>query len=56
MRIGDLAKELQERHELSEDESRKLAQLAGGRVGTAMHYLRDEEFTTKSYHNDARSA
>jgi len=50
MRIGDLAKELQEKHELSVVESRKLAQLAGGRVGTAMHYLRDEDLLEK-YHN-----
>ena len=47
MRIDDLAKELQLTHGLSEGESRKLAQLAGGRVGTAMHYLRDEELLEK---------
>jgi len=47
MRIDDLAKELQTKHGLSEGESRKLAQLAGGRVGTAMHYLRDEELLEK---------
>lgn len=51
MRIDDLAKELQETHGLSEVESRKLAQLAGGRVGTAMHYLRDEDLLEK--YNDA---
>ena len=50
MRIDDLAKELQVKHELSEIESRKLAQLAGGRVGTALHYLRDEDLLDK-YHN-----
>ena len=50
MRIDDLAKELQERHQLSEVESRKLAQLAGGRVGTALHYMRDEDLLEK-YHN-----
>lgn len=51
MRIDDLAKELQARHGLSEAESRKLAQLAGGRVGTAMHYLRDGDLREK--YNDA---
>ena len=50
MRIDDLAKELQVKHELSEIESRKLAQLAGGRVGTALHYMRDEDLLDK-YHN-----
>ncbi len=50
MRIADLAKELQERHQLSEIESRELAQLAGGRVGTALSYLRDEDLLDK-YHN-----
>jgi len=50
MRIDDLAKELQTKHGLSEGESRKLAQLAGGRVGTAMHYLRDEDLRDK-YHD-----
>ncbi len=50
MRISDLVKEMQEKHGLSEIESRKLAQLAGGRVGTAMHYLRDEDLLEK-YHN-----
>lgn len=50
MRIDDLAKELQVTHKLSEIESRKLAQLAGGRVGTALHYLRDEDLLDK-YHN-----
>ena len=50
MRIDDLAKELQERHQLGEIESRKLAQLAGGRVGTAIHYMRDEDLLEK-YHN-----
>lgn len=50
MRIDDLAKELQVTHKLSEIESRKLAQLAGGRVGTALHYLRDEDLLEK-YHN-----
>ena len=50
MRIYDLAKELQERHALSDVESRKLAQLSGGRVGMAMHYLRDEDLLEK-YHN-----
>ena len=50
MRINDLAKELQEKHALSEAESRKLAQLSGGRVGMAMHYLRDEDLLEK-YHN-----
>ncbi len=50
MRIYDLAKELQERHTLSDVESRKLAQLSGGRVGMAMHYLRDEDLLEK-YHN-----
>jgi DNA polymerase-3 subunit delta' len=51
MPIGDLARELQEKHELSEIESRKLAQLSGGRVGIAMHYLRDEDLLDK--YNDA---
>ena len=50
MRIDDLAKELQERHHLGELDSRKLAQLAGGRVGTAIHYMRDEDLLEK-YHN-----
>lgn len=50
MRISDLAKALQEKHALSEVESHKLAQLAGGRVGTAMRYLRDEDLIEK-YHN-----
>jgi DNA polymerase-3 subunit delta' len=50
MPIGDLAKDLQETHKLSEIESRKLAQLAGGRVGTALNYLRDEELLEK-YNN-----
>ena len=35
---------------MSEVESHKLAQLAGGRVGTAMRYLRDEDLIEK-YHN-----
>ena len=49
MRVDDLAKELQENEGLSEPESRKLAQLAGGRVGTALHYLRDDELLEKYY-------
>ena len=47
MPIGDLAKELQKMHGLSEEESRKLSQLAGGRVGTALSYLRDEDLLEK---------
>lgn len=50
MPIDDLAKELQTRHGLGEEEARELAQLAGGRVGTALRYLRDEELLEK-YHN-----
>lgn len=50
MPIDDLAKELQQLHGLSEEESRKLSQLAGGRVGTALNYLRDEDLLEK-YHN-----
>ncbi len=48
MRINDLAEELQLNHGLSADESRKLAQLAGGRVGTALNYLRDEDLVEKT--------
>ena len=50
MPISDLAKELQAAHGLGEEEARKLSQLAGGRVGTALSYLRDEELLEK-YHN-----
>ncbi len=50
MPIDDLAKELQANHGLSEEESRKLSQLAGGRVGTALSYLRDEDLLEK-YNN-----
>ena len=50
MPIGDLSKELQNSYGLSEEESRKLSQLAGGRVGTALSYLRDEDLLEK-YHS-----
>lgn len=50
MPTGDLAKALMENHGLSEGESQKLAQLAGGRVGTALSYLRDEDLLEK-YNN-----
>jgi len=50
MRIEDLAKELQKSHGSSETESRIIAQLAGGRVGTALNYLRDEDLREK-YNN-----
>lgn len=50
MRMDSLAKELQQTQSLSEAESRKLAQLAGGRVGTALRYLRDLELLEK-YNN-----
>ncbi len=50
MRIDDLAKELQAAHGLNEEEARKLSQLAGGRVGTALNYLRDDDLLEK-YHN-----
>ena len=47
MPISDLAKALIENQGLSESESQKLAQLAGGRVGTALRYLQDEELLEK---------
>ena len=47
MPIKDLAKELQASHGLSEEESRKLAQLSGGRAGTALNYLHDEDLLEK---------
>ena len=50
MPIDELAKELQVLHRLSEEESRKLSQLAGGRVGIALSYLRDQELLEK-YHD-----
>lgn len=49
MPIGDLAIALQDQYALSDIEARKLAQLSGGRVGTALTYLRDEELLEK-YH------
>ena len=50
MPISDLAKELQAAHGLNEEEARKLSQLAGGRVGTALNYLRDDDLLEK-YNN-----
>lgn len=50
MPINDLARELQTQQGLSEEESRRLAQLAGGRVGTALNYLHDEELL-ENYNN-----
>lgn len=47
MSIDDLTVELQAKHHLTPDEARKLAQLAGGRVGTALRFLRDEELLEK---------
>lgn len=49
MPIDELAKELQVLHRLSEEEARRISQLAGGRVGTALSYLRDQELLEK-YH------
>ncbi len=50
MRIDDLTEELKTTHGLKEEEARKLAQLAGGRVGTALNYLRDDDLLEK-YNN-----
>lgn len=43
MSVGELARELEARHNLPETEARKLAQLAGGRVGTALRFLREDD-------------
>ena len=50
MPINDLANELQTLHGLSEEKARKLSQLAGGRVGIALSYLRDQE-SLERYHD-----
>jgi len=47
MRVEDLEKALQEKEGVNKAQARKLAQLAGGRVGTALNYLRDETLLEK---------
>jgi len=51
MAIDDLAEVLETKQNLSKNEARKLAQLAGGRVGTALRFLQEPELLEK--HNDA---
>ena len=51
MAIDDLADVLETKQNLSKIEARKLAQLAGGRVGTALRFLQEPELLEK--HNDA---
>lgn len=50
MPVDALTNELKAVHGLNDEEARKLSQLAGGRVGTALNYLRDEDLLEK-YHN-----
>ncbi len=50
MPINDLANELQTLHGLSEEKAHELSQLAGGRVGIALSYLRDQE-SLERYHD-----